>query len=137
MFYDYQVALIALLGSGTLPVTLSSGTVNIPVTNNPSGNLSAYPYVVVGDMTELPFDTSSNTGSEFVTNIHAWTNTINSELIRKTQDEIKSRLHRVDVSITGYKTYLHMVEYQNVMRDPDPDNVIYHGITRVRIIFHP
>lgn len=93
---------------------------------------AAFPYVVVGDTTAIPFDTHSTTGGEHTVTIHGWSRYRGSKEIKQIQDQIYSSLNRYALSVTGAQTVDCEVEYAESFMDSD--GITRHGVSRARVI---
>lgn len=94
---------------------------------------SRFPYVVVGEHTEIDFDTDDSVGTEATLTLHQFTRSGGNKRAREIQGRIKALLHRnAALVITGQLLVDCLQEYAEVI--PDPDGVTRHGVSRFRFI---
>lgn len=118
--WDVQVAIHDALVTalGTVPV----------LDHVPQG--TAMPYVVVGEMSMIPFDTCSTTGDELMVTIHTWSSYRGRKETRDLQATIYGALHRS--SLDGLAGLIDC-EIDMAQDFLDPDGLTRHGVQRVRI----
>lgn len=91
-----------------------------------------YPYVVVGDGTEIPFDTMDRAGKEVAATIHIWSQYAGFKEALEILGIINALLDRRDLAVTGYGTV--GMQFSNSQTLRDPDGVTRHVVARYRII---
>jgi len=96
----------------------------------PSG--TAYPYVVVGDTTAIPFDTKDTDGMEQTLTLHTWSQSGDYMETKQIMEAIVDALDDVSLSLTGHTLILILFEFSNVFRDPDSKT--RHGVQRFRAL---
>lgn len=97
-----------------------------------SGEVSKFPYVVVGDNTIQPWDTDTEIGADATVTIHAWSRFRGREEVARIHDAIYAALHRVDIPVDGAHTVGCDFEQSDVYLDPD--GVTRHGVVRYRLV---
>ncbi|MED4461861.1 DUF3168 domain-containing protein [Metabacillus fastidiosus] len=89
----------------------------------------AYPYVVIGEPSELPFDTKSTFGEEISIVIHVWSDYAGKkETYNILNACLKSLSYKLDIE--GFK--LLKVERRGMTVFDDIDPKIKHGVLRMR-----
>jgi hypothetical protein len=129
--------------------TALSGVISVPVYDFVPQD-TAYPYVTIGDDTNLPWDTFTETGLESTLTIHTWTRTRGRKDNKEIQGEVYGLLHRAELTYLGsgeslilnFATQSYSVdasyfvscefEYSDTVLDPDGHT--YHGIQRFRVL---
>jgi hypothetical protein len=94
--------------------------------------VTAYPYIVVGDDRSIPFDTDNSVGSETTCTIHVWSQYRGRKEVKEIMRSVYQALHRANLTITGG----HLVECQAEFEESflDPDGLTRHGVIRFRLI---
>ena len=124
----------ALKANGTLTAMLATTTSiydNVPEVAD-SGDSSAFPYVVIGDDTSIPFDADDTDGFEATITVHTWSRTATHKQAKQIIGSIYDSLHKTELVVTGYNTVLVLYEFSTT--EKDPDGITIHGIQRFRII---
>lgn len=91
-----------------------------------------FPYVTIGEVTAIPFDTDDSVGFESTITIHVWSRYNGFAQIKRIQREIYSRLHRKTFDVDKYDLVGCNFEFSETILDPD--GATRHGISRYRII---
>lgn len=92
----------------------------------------AYPWIRVGEMTAVPFDTQDSAGQEHTVTIHSWSQYLGHKEVKEIMASIYSVLHNAVLTVVGHQTVLCMFEFSQVF--DDPDGITHHGVQRFRII---
>ena len=92
---------------------------------------TAYPYVVVGDDTSIPWDTDDSLGAESTVTIHAWSQYRGRAEVKGLLQQIYDALHRQDIAIENAHTIESIAEFQQTI--VESDGLTRHGIIRFRI----
>ena len=88
---------------------------------------TAFPYVVVADVTATPFDTKTERGCQQVVQIHTWDRTHRGfKIVKQIMAEIASALDRASLSISGHDLIDIRETFSTVLRDPD--GLTEHGV---------
>lgn len=90
------------------------------------------PYVIIGEMTEVPFDTDDSVGRECTMVIHSWSTYRGMKELKDMMDTNKAALHDVDLVVGAGKFILGLLESSQAMLDPD--GLTRHGVQRFRFI---
>lgn len=92
-----------------------------------------YPYVVIGEATEIPDNTLDNFGRETTLTLHIWTQGRQGFVDALTiSNEIQEILdHQRDLSLTNHRIVVIKLDQVLTMKDPDP--TIRHVPMRFRI----
>lgn len=92
---------------------------------------TAFPYVVIGDDTSIPWDTDDSIGSETTCTIHVWSRHRGRKEVKQIMRTIYEALHRQELSIIGGA----LVECQAELEESfmDPDGLTRHGVIRFRL----
>lgn len=106
-------------------------TLSYPVYDDvPQG--AAFPYIVIGDDTSIPFDDDCNVGAESTITIHVWSTCPGRKEVKQITDSVYNRLHRQNLPIAGGYTITLNAEHQDSFLDPD--GVTRHGVIRFRLL---
>jgi hypothetical protein len=94
--------------------------------------VTAYPYIVVGDDRSIPFDTDDSVGSETTCTIHVWSQYRGRKEVKEIMRSVYDTLNRANLTITGG----HLVECHAEFEESflDPDGLTRHGVIRFRLI---
>lgn len=94
--------------------------------------VTAYPYIVVGDDRSIPFDTDDSVGSETTCTIHVWSQYRGRKEVKEIMRSVYHTLNRANLTITGG----HLVECHAEFEESflDPDGLTRHGVIRFRLI---
>jgi len=91
-----------------------------------------FPYVVIGDDTQVPWDDDVKLGAESTLTIHAWSRYAGRLEAKRILQAIYDGLHNYRLTVTGAHTVLCQAEYQETFLDPD--GMTRHGVIRFRLI---
>lgn len=91
---------------------------------------ATFPYVVLGEVTTVPFDTADSTGEEQTFTIHVWSEYRGRKEVRQIQEHIYDALNRYDLSVGA-----NMVDCTQEYSEDfiDTDGIRRHGVQRFRI----
>lgn len=104
---------------------------DVPQSRTPE-SAAEFPYVVVGDLTQIPFDADDFNGREMTLTIHTFSRYRGAREANSVMDAIKEALHDQTLGIAGETPVLTLWEYAEILRDPD--GLTRHGVQRFRII---
>lgn len=93
---------------------------------------AAFPYVVVGEDTHVPFDTDDSLGSESTVTIHVWSRYRGKKEAKQIQGEIYDALTRQELTVEDHDLITIEFEYSDVVLDPDAQT--RHGVQRFRAV---
>ena len=63
---------------------------------------AAYPYIVIGNDTSIPFDTDDTVGRDFIVNIHIWDNYNGYKRIKEIFGQIDDILNRGNFAVPNH-----------------------------------
>ncbi len=106
------------------------GALSVPVYDHVPQK-TAYPYVVVGDDTAVPFDTDDSLGTEATVTVHAWSQYRGRAEVKELLEDIYDALHRADIAVQNAHTIESIAEFQQTI--VESDGLTRHGIIRFRI----
>jgi hypothetical protein len=121
-----QGAIFTRLSTDTTLVTTLGAAVydNVP-------SSATFPYVALGDITEVPSDTMGKTGRDITVTIHIWSRYVGMKQTKEIQNRIDELLDRWAPTVTGWNAVQMLQEFFETMRDPD--GITRHGVSRYRI----
>lgn len=94
--------------------------------------VTAYPYIVVGDDRSTPFDTDDSVGSETICTIHIWSQYRGRKEVKEIMRSVYHTLNRANLTITGGQLIECHAEFEESFLDPD--GLTRHGVIRFRLI---
>jgi hypothetical protein len=89
------------------------------------------PFVVIGETTELEFDTDDSEGFNSTVQIHTWSNERSNKQVKEMQSAVYKKLHRAELVISGYNVIT--VEVEQARNFVESDGITRHGVQQVRI----
>ena len=94
-------------------------------------NSENFPYVVIGEDTNIDFDTDTSLGSESTVTIHQWSRFRGRSEVKKIQKAIYDALNRAELTISGR----HLVDsiWEFAETTLERDGKTYHGVMRFRV----
>lgn len=95
------------------------------------GSAANWPYVEVGFISIVPFDTAREAGHDAVARIHTRSRSKSLMEAKAMQGAIYDRLHRGVLAVTGFHTIT--VERQTTRCDVMPDDSV-HGVCEYRVL---
>lgn len=123
--WETQTAIYTKLTSDTTLMALVSG-----VFDQPSED-AAYPYVLIGDGTEVPDDAHDRQGVTTTVTLHIWSRYRGYAEAAAILREVDRLLDRQPIDVAGFVTVSVVNEFHQFLRDPDPQ--IRHIPVRYRI----
>lgn len=113
-----------------------NGNVGCPVRDDPfplpTGQPdSGFPYVVIGNDTERPWDHDGKVGGDLTVTLHIWSRKPTFEEAKTIAAAIYSRLHRKPISASGARVVDCLHEFSDFARDEDGKT--RHGVVRYRL----
>lgn len=84
-----------------------------------SGEPLAFPYIVVGDDSLVPWDTDTELGVDGSLTIHTWSRYSGKKETKEIQGLIYDALHRAEFEITGYASVVCALQVSNSFLDAD------------------
>lgn len=106
-------------------------TVGTPVYDNVPQD-TAFPYIVIGDDTSIPFDTDDSIGSEATCTIHVWSRYRGKKEVKEIMGAVYASLHRASFAIADGALIECVSEFAESF--VDPDGLTRHGVIRFRLI---
>lgn len=94
--------------------------------------VSAFPYIVIGDDTSIGFDTDESVGSESTLTIHVWSQYRGKMQVKEILQEIYDKLNRADIAVSGCHLVECVAEFQETYLESD--GLTRHGVIRFRLI---
>jgi hypothetical protein len=91
---------------------------------------AAFPYVVIGEDTHIPFDTDDSLGSESTVTFHVWSRYRGKKEAKEILGLIYEALTRQALSVVGHDLITIEFDYSDVLLDPD--GITRHGVSRFR-----
>ncbi len=101
-----------LKADGTLVALVTGVYGNVP-------QQTAYPYVVLGDMTEVPFNMFGKDGKESTITLHAWSQYVGFKEALSIIDRVNEVLDNAAIIVDGFTLVLCQHETTNTLIDPD------------------
>jgi len=95
---------------------------------------TALPYVDIGDTFAGDWSTKTFDGSDTNLTIDIWSDYQGSKEALDIAAQIKTALHKVDLTVTGSTLVLIWHQSTNVFRDADEETI--HGVMEFRILTH-
>lgn len=92
---------------------------------------AAFPYVVIGDITETAADTMGTTRRDMTVTVHTWSQAAGFKQVKQIQDRVDDLLDRWSPTVTGWTAIQMLQEFFETFRDPD--GTTRHGVSRYRI----
>lgn len=93
---------------------------------------SAFPYIVIGDDTSIPWDTDDSIGSETTCTIHVWSRHRGRKEVKEIMRTVYESLHRAEFAIIGGQLVECVAEFEESFMDAD--GLTRHGVIRFRLI---
>jgi len=105
-------------------------TLSTPVFDHvPQG--TAFPYIVIGDDTSIPWDTDTSLGTETTCTIHVWSRERGRKQVKAIMDAVYASLNRASFAIAGGVLIECIYEFSESFMDPD--GLTRHGVMRFRL----
>lgn len=125
-----QAAIYAALTGNAPYMALVSGVYDYVA---PAG--TAYPYTLLGSMTEVPDHVMEADGWESTITIHDWVDDEGRKRLQQIREARNTVLHRAALSVAGYGLTRMLYEFGDTMTDFDADlgRHLFHQVTRYRV----
>jgi Protein of unknown function (DUF3168) len=94
--------------------------------------ITSYPYVVLGDDSDINYGTKTLDGVQYVINIHAWSRYRGVKEATEILERIYYLLHEYAIVVTGASAVHIRQEFNTVLTDDD--GITRHGIIRFRVV---
>ncbi len=92
----------------------------------------AAPYVEIGEVVSVPFDTKNSDGQEHTITLHAWSEYQGYKQAQDILALMYEALHNQPITVTGHQLILCQFDFSTVLKDPD--GVTHHGVMRFRAL---
>lgn len=93
------------------------------------GSAAAFPCVTVGTIVFAAWDVKENTGFDFIARIHTYSRSGSMKEAKDIQTAIYDRLHRGEITVTGYQLVDLLRETSDCMQEADGS---FHGVCEYR-----
>ena len=90
-----------------------------------------FPYLVIGDLTEMPRDTMGKTGRDMTLTLHIWSQFKGNDQVMDIQNRVDALLDRWSPTVTGWSAVQMVQEFFETFRDSD--GITRHGVSRYGI----
>lgn len=111
--------------------TRLAGQLSVPVYDHAPQDV-AFPYVELGEIDAIPFDTDDSVGAETTVTIHTWSRYRGWKEVKEIQGRVYDALHRYNLPVAG--AHLVTVEFEIGRTFLDADGLTRHGVQEFRII---
>ena len=122
--WDLQKALYKALASDSALNGLVTG-----VYDGAAPSAAVYPYVVLGETTEVQDDVLTRQGREVTVTIHAWSTYAGDKEVKLVLSRLDAMLHRGALVLDGWHVLLAMLDMVQVFHEGDS---VRHGVLRMR-----
>lgn len=95
---------------------------------------AVYPYVVIGEATEIPRNSQDRFGWETVPTLHVWDKYRGYARVLRIGERIGEVLDHAPLTIPGYDHVATRFEFSQTLTDPEPPGDIRHLVLRHRIV---
>lgn len=92
---------------------------------------AAFPYITIGEDTNVPDDLLVATGSQNTHTIHTWSRSAGSAQLKQIMDRIYAVMHRRVLSVATTQAFECAMEFAETFRDAD--GITRHGVQRLRV----
>ena len=96
--------------------------------------LDDYPYIVIGEATEVPDNRHGGFGRQTVITLHVWTQSEGHGPGLAIADRVTELLDHQPLTITGLDHIATRFEFSQTLTDPEPPGNIRHVVLRYRIV---
>lgn len=110
-----------------------NGALGVPVYDKVPQD-TPFPYVTIGDDTEIDWSTKDSPGKESTISIHTWSRYAGRLETKELLGKIEALLGDRPLTIPGYWNLLLYADFSTTMLDDD--GVTYHGVIRFRALTH-
>jgi hypothetical protein len=95
----------------------------------------AFPYVSFGRTSVYDWSTDTETGSEQLFTIHAWSLHAGKREVLAIMEGVRGLLHDAALPVDGHRLVLLRQEFAEARFDPD--QLVHHGLMRFRALLEP
>lgn len=94
-----------------------------------------FPYITFGRTSVQDWDTGTESGSEHLFTLHAWSKARGKTEVLSIMDMIRTSLHDVDLALAGHRLVNLRLDFQEARFNEDLS--VHHGIIRFRAVTEP
>lgn len=115
------------------PLMAAIGAIHDEAPQDADGaDVSAFPYVTIGEDTEANWSTSTWSGYQATISVHVWSRYRGRKECKDIQALVRTALHRTALTVAGYS---HVnTEFETSTTVLDSDGVTRHGIQTFRVL---
>lgn len=124
---DLQGALFA-----TLSGAIFLNAAEVPVYDYVPHEATNFPYINLGEIEVLPWDTKNKDGQEHLVTIHSWSQYRGYKELKDVMDGVRNLLHHSNITVSRHQVVLIRCDFEQTMLDPD--NITRHGVQRFRVL---
>jgi hypothetical protein len=95
---------------------------------------AVYPYIVIGEATEIPRNSLNRYGWETVPTLHVWDQYRGFARVLRIGERIGEVLDHQPLALPGYTHVATRFEFSQTLTDPEPPGDIRHLVLRHRIV---
>ncbi|MFD4320110.1 DUF3168 domain-containing protein [Streptomyces sp. NPDC058548] len=95
---------------------------------------TAYPFIVIGEATEVPANAHDRFGWETVPALHVWDQYRGFKRVLQIGGRLTALLDHQPLTVPGYAHVVTRFEYGQPLTDPEPPGNIRHLVQRYRVI---
>jgi hypothetical protein len=93
-----------------------------------------YPFIVIGEATEVPDNSHDRYGWQTVVTLHVWTESEGYEQALQIGARATALLDHQPLTIPGYDHVATRFEFSQTLTDPEPPGDIRHLVLRYRVV---
>lgn len=125
---DVQTALYQRLHGDATLLALATGGVYDEVPQS-----TPYPYIVIGEATEVPDDTLTERGKDTTVTIHVWSKAPGNKQTLQIIERLDELLDNQSLTVNGWNAWRVQNEFVEVLRENTDGTLYRHGVPRYRI----
>jgi hypothetical protein len=112
---------------------LAGGRVFGNVPPSTSSTVQTFPYIHIGETDAIPDDVSpGDDGQAENITLHVWSRYAGQKEVKQLMDSIKTRLHGVELAVSGRASAISWV--RSMRNFNDPDGKTRHGVVGIEVI---
>lgn len=127
--WEFQKGIYSALASATINDVSGNRITNI-FDDVPSG--TPYPYIVVGDSTQVNISTKTVDIQEYTITLHIWSEYRGKAEVKQIMDQIYTTLHDNAITVTGATLVDIKQEFEETF--VESDGITRHGVMRFRAV---
>lgn len=93
-----------------------------------------FPYVMVGEATEVPSNAHDRFGRQTAVTLHVWSQYRGYAQALRIADRVTALLDHQPLTIVGLDHVVTRFEFSQTMTDPEPPGTIRHVVLRYRVV---